>query len=447
MLRETPATGAATFSHDDTRIIRHRVLARLDRRPVQHRHRFLRELPMPQSLRTHERLARAQFTRHRPVVGQRRHFELAVKRQQQLVAIRMPLPRRLPRVAHHAERQIPDLRDVAHGSVSVLAGRVRRDIEMRHLAQRGAQVMLLQLRGGSPAHRSPRDALALRPRILRSRALGAARRQVKRRHERPRRQAMPQSFGADEHRACVNRRFDRSAVGQRDDVGLAVHHVDHFVGPEMTLPMRALVAARRDQQMIVHRVEEPHRHVGQIAQRGAHVMHDKLRLPGQLLEALFYILMRDQRLAATAPLQASFDCAARSAFRRVRKSARGKSRNSPAIRKIAASRGSDVGSDASGFAIIASTAWSSCSISFPLAIRITQPHPQILQAAELKLLNAALGSPERSRDFANRFILREPHDDHPRLIARQPLDKFEQPSPPLRLFDARRHPAATASLS
>src|ERR1700674_1589310 len=100
------------------------------------------------------------------------------------------------------------------------------------------------------------------------------------------------------------------------------------------------------------------------------------------------------------------------------KPARDKPRNSPAIRRIAASRGSEVGSDASGFAMIASTAWSSCSISFPLAIRITQPHPQILHGAELKLLDAALGAPERSRDFANRSILRKPHHDHSRLIAR-----------------------------
>ena len=145
ILRETSPRGAgARPSSLDTRIVRHRNLARLDRRPVQHRHRLLRKLPMPQSLRAHERLARAQLPRHRPVVGQRRHLDLAIERQQQLVAIRMPLPRRLPRVAHHAQRQIPDLRDVAHGGVGVLAGRVRRDIEMRHLAQRGAQVMLLQ---------------------------------------------------------------------------------------------------------------------------------------------------------------------------------------------------------------------------------------------------------------------------------------------------------------
>ena len=244
MLRETPAVSRGfDFLDDDARIVRHRDLSRIDRRPVQHRDRLLRKLPMPQSLRAHERLARAQLSRHRPVVGQRRHLELAIKRQQQFVAIRMPLPRRLPRVAHHAQRQIPDLRDVAHRGVSVLAGRVRRNIEMRHLAQRRAQIALLELGGGSPAHRPLRDALALRPRILRGRSLGATRSQVKCRHERPRRQAMPQSFGADKQRARMNRRLDRSAVGQRDDVGLAVHHVDHFVGPEMALPMRA--ACRR----------------------------------------------------------------------------------------------------------------------------------------------------------------------------------------------------------
>src|ERR1700730_6437612 len=132
-----------------------------------------------------------------------------------------------------------------------------------------------------------------------------------------------------------------------------------------------------------------------------------------------------------------FDCAARPAFRRFLKSARGKSRNSPAIRKIAASLGSDAGCGAFGLATRASTASSSCSISFPLAIRITHPHPQILQAAELKLLDTALGAPERSRDFANRFLLRKPHHDHARLIARQPLDQSKQPPSPLRVLDAR----------
>src|SRR5208283_2304968 len=101
----------------------------------------------------------------------------------------------------------------------------------------------------------------------------------------------------------------------------------------------------------------------------------------------------------------SFDCAVRSTFRRLLKSARGKSRNSPAIRKIAANRGSETGIGAFGLATRASTASSSCSISFPLAIRITQPHPQILHGTELKLLDTALGAPERSRDFANRLLL------------------------------------------
>ncbi len=66
----------------------------------------------------------------------------------------------------------------------------------------------------------------------------------------------------------------------------------------MPLPMRPPPPARRDQQMVVHRVEEAHRHVGQITERGAHVMHDKIRLLVQLLEPLLDILMREQRLAA-----------------------------------------------------------------------------------------------------------------------------------------------------
>src|SRR5271163_2432427 len=132
-----------------------------------------------------------------------------------------------------------------------------------------------------------------------------------------------------------------------------------------------------------------------------------------------------------------FDCAASSALSRSLNPARGKSRNSPAIRRIAPSRGSTFGSGASGMATRASTASLSCSTSFPLAIRITQPQPQILQAAELKLLDTALRAPERVRDFANRFVFREPHNDHARLIPRQPLDQLEQPRPPLSLVDSR----------
>src|SRR5277367_1909646 len=144
----------------------------------------------------------------------------------------------------------------------------------------------------------------------------------------------------------------------------------------------------------------------------------------------------------------SFDCSTSSALRRLRKSARGKSRSSPAIRKIAPRRGSELGSGALGFDTIASTASSSCSISFPLAILhcapgatgFTQPHPQILQAAELKLLDTALRSPERGRDFANRFVFRKAHRDHPRLIARQPLDQLEQSRAPLFFLEPRRSP-------
>src|SRR5277367_2566568 len=142
------------------------------------------------------------------------------------------------------------------------------------------------------------------------------------------------------------------------------------------------------------------------------------------------------------------DCSTSSALRRFRKSARGKSRSSPAIRKIAPRRGSELGSGALGFDTIASTASSSCSISFPLAILhcapgatgFTQPHPQILQAAELKLLDTALRSPERGRDFANRFVFRKAHRDHPRLIARQPLDQLEQPRAPLFFLEPCRRP-------
>src|SRR5208282_6317040 len=150
--------------------------------------------------------------------------------------------------------------------------------------------------------------------------------------------------------------------------------------------------------------------------------------------------------AGGADDSSAFDWSASSALRRCLKSARGKSRNSPAIRKIAASRGSDAGSGASGLATRASTARSSCSISFPLAIRITQPHPQILQPAELKLLDTAFGASERGRDFANRLILRKPHRDHSRLIPRQPLDEFEQPRPPLGLCNAGRQLDAVRGL-
>src|SRR5574337_532564 len=99
----------------------------------------------------------------------------------------------------------------------------------------------------------------------------------------------------------------------------------------------------------------------------------------------------------------------RSALRRALKSSRGKSRRSAARRSSGATRGFTRGSGASGLAMIAWIASSSCSIRLRLAIFPTQPGPQILQAAELKLLHGSFGAPELLRDFADTLLPGEGH--------------------------------------
>ncbi len=81
--------------------------------------------------------------------------------------------------------------------------------------------------------------------------------------------------------------------------------------------------------------------------------------------------------------------------------------------------------------MIASTAPSSCSIKLTLGIHttrlITQLGPQVLQSAELKLLDCALTAPNLMRDFANALLLGEAHPDDTALIYRKPIDKLEEP--------------------
>jgi len=70
-----------------------------------------RQLPMPPIPRTHERRALANSFVNRSVVVSTRHLNLAVERKK---ATRTPpddAPTRLPRIAHHSERQFIELRD------------------------------------------------------------------------------------------------------------------------------------------------------------------------------------------------------------------------------------------------------------------------------------------------------------------------------------------------
>ena len=81
--------------------------------------------------------------------------------------------------------------------------------------------------------------------------------------------------------------------------------------------------------------------------------------------------------------------------------------------------------------MIASTAPSSRSIKLTLAIHttrlITQLRPQVLQSAELKLLDCALSAPDLMRNFANAHLFGEAHPDDTALIYRELIDKLEEP--------------------
>src|SRR5262249_30794116 len=94
------------------------------------------------------------------------------------------------------------------------------------------------------------------------------------------------------------------------------------------------------------------------------------------------------------------------------------------------------GNGEAGSFIIASSASSSSSNRRCLAMLVTQPRPQILQAAELKLLHRPLAARQLVRDLANRLLLGEAHDDHPALVGGEPVDQTKEPRPTLALLRA-----------
>src|SRR2546422_9941653 len=59
-------------------------------------------------------------------------------------------------------------------------------------------------------------------------------------------------------------------------------------------------------------------------------------------------------------------------------------------------------------------------------MRVTQPRPQILQAAELELLHGALRAPELVRDLADPLLLGEAHHDDAVLIRGALADEPEE---------------------
>src|SRR5437899_2450479 len=115
-----------------------------------------------------------------------------------------------------------------------------------------------------------------------------------------------------------------------------------------------------------------------------------------------------------------------SARRRALNASRGRSRRSAATRSSATRRGFMRGKGARGSAIRASTASSSSSIALRSAIRVTQPRPQILQAAELELLHGALRAPELVRDLADPLLLGEAHHDDAVLVRGELADEPEE---------------------
>ena len=75
-------------------------------------------------------------------------------------------------------------------------------------------------------------------------------------------------------------------------------------------------------------------------------------------------------------------------------------------------------------------------MKLPLAIRITCPGSQILQSAELKLLDGAFRAPERRRYFTNTLLLGESHLDDAALIFRKPVDQSKEASAVFNLLEA-----------
>src|SRR5262245_21608232 len=75
---------------------------------------------------------------------------------------------------------------------------------------------------------------------------------------------------------------------------------------------------------------------------------------------------------------------------------------------------------------IASIAWSSCSMSGRSAMRVLHLSAQVLDCAELKLLNGTLAAPEFDGNLANALLFHEAHVNHSELGFRQPGHQLEQ---------------------
>src|SRR5206468_5974657 len=116
--------------------------------------------------------------------------------------------------------------------------------------------------------------------------------------------------------------------------------------------------------------------------------------------------------AAGSPLPRATDKS--SARKRALNASRGRSRSSAARRRSAARRGFMRGKGACGSAIMRSTASSSSSVPVRSVIPVTQPRPQVLQAAELELLHGTFRAPELVCDLADPLLLGEAHDDDAR---------------------------------
>src|SRR5271170_783462 len=147
----------------------------------------------------------------------------------------------------------------------------------------------------------------------------------------------------------------------------------------------------------------------------------------------------------------------RSDFKRARKSGRGRLVNSAAMRARGARRAS-AGSGASGRDNIPVTAWSSSSNRLRLAISATrllsfslrgygpvrladfhciETLAQILQTAELELLDGALAASQMLRNFADAFLLGKAHDNDVALVCGQSVHQPEEARTIFHLPEAR----------
>src|SRR5947199_918956 len=120
----------------------------------------------------------------------------------------------------------------------------------------------------------------------------------------------------------------------------------------------------------------------------------------------------------------------KSALRRARNPARGRSRRPSAICSSGSSSASRVPAGAAAFASwksAASMASSSRSTRERSDMGSLHSRAEFLQRAELELLDGAFGLLQPARDFANAPFLHEPLDDHPALILRQLVHEPEEP--------------------